>query len=184
MAREEAHCPDDVDDLMQEACLAVWKDRRLLSSSNPYRSTNPCGLATLIMRRAIRSYYWKQREWQGRGEPNKHSSLQEAVTAAAPQEESLEIFYSALEHSAGPLARKVAENLIEVRDAVCIRTIMRECEEKQRRQRRGLSARGAGKRRIRVSRRMIRESLGLNRHEWQSQLTEVRAFTSHWIRTT
>lgn len=183
MAREEAHCPDDVDDLMQEACLAVWKDSERLTTNN-YKLRDRRSLATTIMLRGIRSYYWKQREWQRRGEPNKHISLQEVVTAAAPQEESLEIFYSALEHSAGPMARRVAENLVEVRDVVCIRTIMRECEEKQRRQRQGLSARGAGKRRIRVSRRMIRESLGLNRHEWQAQLTEVRAFTSHWIRTT
>lgn len=74
LAKVEAHREADIDDLTQvalyayhKACVAQRRKRQRITCAHTF--------AFVVMRRAMRAYYHQQREWQGRGEPNKMQSL-------------------------------------------------------------------------------------------------------------
>lgn len=77
LARKEAHTPDDIDDLVQVGLFAYHK-AELRHQLRGMMVEKPMSLARTTLQRAIRGYYWQQREWQGRGEPNKNRRMDDA----------------------------------------------------------------------------------------------------------
>ncbi len=100
-----------------------------------------------------------------------------------------EDFFTALTRECGPLARKIVENLI-LPDDVCSVHIMGEVRTKERAQaqcrRKGVADRRKQprgvKQRIRITPRLIRESLGLTTAQWSREMNRIREFARVWMR--
>lgn len=80
LAAREAHRPDDIDDLVQVGLFAYHKAEARYRRLH-LRVTRPWAFARTTIVRAVRGYYWQQREWQQRGEPNKAVGLEQVALA-------------------------------------------------------------------------------------------------------
>jgi DNA-directed RNA polymerase specialized sigma24 family protein len=157
MARKRARIPADAEDLFQEAMFAVSKALR-----KKMRAEHPWRLAKTIMQRAMVRYYKRQDRHAPEGHPIDLTPYV-ARTGAEQQDLLLGVeFFDALEGQCGAQARRVAENLVSVRDPKCIEQVM-------------LS--GAP----RYSMRAIRDGLGMHPKTWRATLGEVRTFTEQWL---
>lgn len=203
LARREAHRPDDVEDMTQVGLHAYFR----ATVRKKVVVLNPRAFACTILRRAMRGYYWQQREWQTRGEPNKDVGLDQVALGkhsfgAMPmveldgrpfdgeQVELLEFddYFNALERACGPTARLMVENLLMPSGECCAR-ILEEVREKQTAQQecgaagkavRRHQPRGV-KKEIRISHRLVRDALGLSPSEWVRHMERIREFTAAWI---
>lgn len=156
LAVKETHRPDDVDDLVQVGLFAYHKaEQRYRKLRIPVK--NPWAFARTTLQRAMRSYYYQQREWQQRGEPNKAIGLDkvaltredEMIAARHPmlladlhgrqlegeQVEMFELadFFAALQQRCGVTARLMVENLIAP-TGDCSACILQEVQDKHRAQ--------------------------------------------------
>lgn len=135
MATREAHRPEDADDLCQVGLFAYHRavERHV---KRHIHVEKPWSLARTTLQRAMRGYYWQQREWQQRGEPNKDVGIDQVSNAsdleflahrqpmltadvygnqyAGGQAELLEFddYFNALERTCGKTARLIVENLL------------------------------------------------------------------------
>jgi DNA-directed RNA polymerase specialized sigma subunit len=193
LARKEAHRPDDVDDLYQEALFAYHKaeQRHLLSG---ILVEKPWSLARTTMQRAIRGYYWQQREWKGRDEFATAISLDQEgpppQAAACTLEEKLALndYFTALEKIMGAKARHIAENLL-MPQGDCATLLKCTADDKQEQQalfqskyRGALRHQPRGvKNEIRITHRAVREALKIPLPEWTRTLESIRDFTRFWF---
>lgn len=188
IARKEAHCDDDVDDLVQVALLAYFKvvvrartERMLI--------VKPFAFARLTCLRAMRGYYWQQREWQGRGEPNKAVSIEVAEVRATPGEQlelvEMHDYFTVLERYCGPSARIIVENLVLPSGACCARVLEEVRTKRDAQQACAGSARRnqprGVKKGIRITHRLIRDALGITPAEWSRTMTQIRTFTRAYL---
>lgn len=156
LAAKEAHRPDDVDDLIQVGLFAYHK-AEVRHTQCGMRVERPWSLARTTLQRAIRGYYYQQREWQKRGEPNKDVGLDQVGLSArtehkpehlpmlivglngsvdtGEQVELLEMddYFTALERRCGRTARLMVENLLMPSGECCGR-ILEEVRRKQQAQ--------------------------------------------------
>lgn len=164
LAQKEAHRPDDVDDLIQVGLFAYHKDSQ--RRTTVYK---PFAHARTVLQRAMRGYYWQQREWQGRGEPNKSVGIDQVGLAhsiehmacrrpmlvvgldgrldSGEQAELLEFddYFNALERTCGCTARLMVENLLMPSGECCGR-ILAEVRRKQESQKSFANRRRASRR--------------------------------------
>lgn len=191
IATREAHTPDDVDDLVQVALFAYHK-ALVRQRKERFSVQNPRAFAATTCCRAIRGYYHAQREWQGRGEPNKALALDDVVLPSDGQQVEmfeLQDYFSALERDCGARARLIVENLI-MPFGDCSAKILEEVRRKQqlqqacrRKRERRHQPRGV-KRTIRLSPRVVRDALGITPTEWTRTMRTVRDFTRGWLAKT
>lgn len=144
LAAKETHRTEDIDDLVQVGLFAYHKatHRKKLTIDKPH------AFARTVLQRAMRGYYWQQREWQTRGEPNKAVGLDKVNTvgqtlsdsdrlppmlivgldgrqADGEQVELLEFddYFNALERKCGATARLMVENLLMPSGECCGRIL-------------------------------------------------------------
>lgn len=170
LARKEAHRPDDVDDLVQVGLFAYHK-AEMRARALHLVVEKPAAFAKCAIQRAMRGYYWQQREWQQRGETDRfltlpvhdkqtvsalvgHDLVAFSVPAAGldgslrngTQVDLLELdcYFTALERECGRMARVMVENLLMPSDE-CAANILDEARQKRAQQercrRRGVQAR-------------------------------------------
>ena len=146
LAQKEAHRPEDIDDLQQVALFAYHKaERRCLAERIPVEK--PWAFARTTLQRAMRGYYYQQREWQQRGEPNKAIGIDQVGLSrereymaernpmlivgldgnldTGEQAELFELddYFTALERTCGHTARLMVENLLAPTGECCARIL-------------------------------------------------------------
>ncbi len=204
LALREAHRPDDADDLMQVGLFAYFK---AMHQNSPVEK--PRAFAATVLQRAMRGYYYQQREWQQRGEPNKAVGFDQVgmrdrggerlppmlvvgLDGRADADEQMELFefndyFMALEQACGATARRMVENLV-LPSGTCAANILAEARGKAEAQKQYANASRAERRAqprgvkkgIRISHRLIRDAMGLSAAEWTMNMDRVREFTLEW----
>lgn len=202
LARKEAHTPDDIDDLVQVGLFAYHKAEHRYRECG-FLVQQPWALVRTTLQRAMRGYYWQQREWQQRGELNKAVGLelaecggsfgvagldgQRADTGQQVELLELEDYFTALERACGTAARRIVENLLspsgecsafildEVRRKRVAQSRFRQHHLNMRHQPRGV------KKAIRISHRLVRDALRITPAEWVRHMNQIREFTRSWI---
>ncbi len=152
LAIKEAHRTEDTDDLVQVGLFAYHRatHKKGLGVDKPH------AFARTVLQRAMRGYYWQQREWQQRGEPNKAVGFDQVGmgkltdgSTVMPSDmpmlvvglngsqsgEQAELFefddyFNALERKCGATARLMVENLLMPSGDCCGR-ILEEVRGKQ-----------------------------------------------------
>lgn len=197
LAAKEAHWPEDADDLVQ---VGLWAYHQALRSHQRRQKvvTHPRTLARTILLRAMRGYanHPRQREFDRAfrfhpqrpdvavtNQPTLHLQEPQVRVPGVAAERQLDLlalgdYYQALERACGPLARTVAENLVEPSHPDIWAYV-----QQSRKKRRQEGRRGTGKYHVQVTRRAVREGLGLRRSEWHRLLIRIRTFTTEWLRT-
>lgn len=89
----------------------------------------------------------------------------------------LDDYFRALERAHGPLARRVAENLVAPRERVVCETILRDAAMRQHLGRRG----GGRDQPIRITSRHVRQAFGLSPRQWRYVVHDIRSFTTRWL---
>ena len=175
LARAHAYCPADVDDLKQEALWGYCQ--ALKRTPHPH---SPFAFARTIMQRAMITYYHKHR-WHA-----DHETLSAATPAADNDSVDNRLvlgqYLEALESGCGHTARRIAENLITPTDPDVCRFIIAEMTTTQQQLKRtpqGYAFKEV--KQIRISKRQLRQALGVTRSQWTRTLKEVRTFTRSWM---
>lgn len=183
IARREAHREDDVDDLVQVGLFALHRALK----KEPSVQNAPAFAGTIFVR-AMRGYYWRTREWQGRGQPDQHVELDvlsmpfDGPVAPVSPDFFLSDYLTALEAVLGIQARLMVENLMDP-SGDCARNILAEVHAKQsvRKGRTGAHLPRGVTKRIRLTPRMVRDALAIAPTAWTARMQEIRDFTKLWL---
>lgn len=181
LARRKARNEADIDDLVQQA---LWDVHYSCKGEDMPQAL---GLAQTIILRAIRKYY--NGEWTragGKYDPTECVSLESSgfTRAVDPwaevhDEMDMELYFQQLEAVHGPLARKVAENLIQPTDEEYCRYLIKHQRVRERRRARGEHVRNFKK--VTTNRHQLRRALGLNNFRWEILINNIKDFTREWL---
>ena len=166
LAIRMAHNPTDVDDLSQEALL--WCHNTFRRTPKP---TKPFALARTVMQRAMITYYHKpcHRKAQHEEPLSAHTEHMLVPTYNASDDKLyFEQYFGALESMLGPMARRVAEDLLAPSSEEFCEFIIKETKQKNLRK-------------TRITSQQLRRALGIKRSEWATIMRGIKGFTRTWL---
>lgn len=175
LARRVAHNEADVDDLTQEAIFSLLRSlkRRGVAPNKQF------AFARTVMLRAMQTYY--AGGWRSTGtrqctyDEHPLDKIPEQQISVDPSEQLdtelvVQQYLNDLQQACGPLAHRVAYNLIAPRDPAYCQHLITHHKRKRRTQKK-----------VRVTNKRLREALELSRGRWRRTLREIREFTRCWL---